>query len=340
MLSSTLCMFDFWFFLFFFFFFSFLMFLLFTFRRHLTEEWRGNESDFAEHLPLVQDAIKFALRSGKPEEKMAALQTMRLTVLMSDGPFEQGPALEALVREGGALAPLALEVLAMAVWLASPAGDASAVDRVLELCPTVADSHRAYGLLASIKSDDDVVDVLIPAAEWLLDRFARAEGAAKVELGWTVCGLFCALHDARGGDYDPMEVDGFVNVGEFSDALRNVRPLKEVAEIFDKGVMPSENLVFNANKVVFEGFRQVLQVRFLRALLGVSFSTQMSFNQRLQELMGFSAADKGAKIKLSSIEKRLGKSPNSEGARNASKTKKKERERKMLQSSFGGEEAD
>jgi hypothetical protein len=101
--------------------------------------------------------------------------------------------------------------------------------------------------------------------------------------------------------------------------------------------MPSETLVFNQKKIVFEGFRQVLQVRFLRALLGVSFATQMGFNPRLQDLLNYDA-EKTAKVKLSAVEKRLGKSPNSAGARNATKDKKKNRERKMMQSSFGGDD--
>lgn len=168
----------------------------------------------------------------------------------------------------------------------------------------------------------------------------RAEGPEKVEIGWTICGMFCALHDARDHQYDPFEVDGFVNVQEFSDALRNVKSLRELANIFDAGLVPSssEELVLNGKKVVFEGFRSVLQVRFLRSVLGVALQSQMSFNPLLHSLLGFSGTDQKTKVKLSAVEKRLGKSPNSVDSKNKSKQKKNDRERKQMQMSMDGDE--
>jgi hypothetical protein len=78
-----------------------------------------------------------------------------------------------------------------------------------------------------------------------------------------------------------------------------------------------------------------LKVRFLRSLLGVAFQVQMAFNTRLHELLGYSGTgERATKIKLSSVEKRLGKSPNSAGAKNQSKELKQNRERKQMQASF------
>jgi hypothetical protein len=138
-----------------------------------------------------------------------------------------------LVREPCLATPLALEVLVLELWVsgASSAG----VDKALELCEAVRDSQRAFALLASVKSDEDVADVLLPGASWLFDRFQRAEGGEKVELGWALCALFCGLHDARAGSYDPLEVDGFVSVQEFSDSCRNVKALREVRRAAKSG---------------------------------------------------------------------------------------------------------
>jgi hypothetical protein len=223
--------------------------------------------------------------------------------------------------------------MALDLWISGAAS--GAVDKALELCETVRESQRAFALLLSLKSSEDIADVVLPASTWLFERFMRAEGPEKVELGWTIGGLFCGLHDARDGSYDPFEVDGFVGVREFNDACRNVKTLRDVASILDSGQVPSENLVFNGKKVAFEGFRHVLQVRFLRSCLGVAFQTQMAFNSRLHELLEYTGTDQRAnKIKLSSVEKRLGKSPNSIDSKNASKEKKQNRERKQMQTSF------
>ncbi len=286
------------------------------------------------------EAVRFALRNQRIEEKRAALLALRLLMLMSEAPVGDVRSLvEHLASEPSAVSTLALEVLALDLWLAGAGGNgAAAIDKAMELCARVKDSQRAFALLLTTKSSADLVDEVLPGAAWLVDRFLAAEGAEKVELGWAVCGFFCALREQRGeGGYDPAEVEGFVSVSEFGEALRNVRALREVADMFDSGLMPSETLVFNQKKIVFEGFRQVLQVRFLRSLLGVSFATQMGFNPRLQDLLSYNA-EKAAKVKLSAVEKRLGKSPNSAGARNAAKDKKKNRERKLLQSSFGEDE--
>jgi hypothetical protein len=219
--------------------------------KFLTDDWHGVDSEFVDAVPVLETAVKFAFKSGKMEEKLAALQALRLLVLMDPSAFQFQGFLERMVGELSSLTVLALEVLALTLWLNNTAG--AALDKTLELCESVKGSQRAFALLASLKSDDDVADVVLPSASWLVDRFVRAEGTEKVELGWTICGLFCGLHDARKGSYDPFEVDGFVNVGEFSDACRNVKALREVAEMLDSGMMPSEQLVFNSQKVVFEG---------------------------------------------------------------------------------------
>lgn len=73
----------------------------------------------------------------------------------------------------------------------------------------------------------------------------------------------------------------------------------------------------------------------MRSLLGVAFQVQMSSNPRLHDLLGYSGTEQRAsKVKLSSVEKRLMKSPNSADAKNASKEKKQNRERKQMQVSF------
>ncbi len=307
--------------------------------RFLTEEWRGSDRDFLYNAPAIVDAVRFAFKNQRVEEKQAALQALRLVLLMTEGPYlDIRSSLEHLAGERSAVTTLALEVLALDLWLSGNGGTGMpAIDKAMELCLHIKDSQRAFGLLSTTKSSEDLVDMVLPHASGLVDRFLEAEGSEKVELGWTICGLFCALKEARGSDYDPAEVEGFINVGEFSEALRNVKPLREVADMFDSGIMPAESLMFNQQKVVFQGFRHVLQVRFLRSLLGVSFATQMGFNPRLQDLLDYNA-EKAVKVKLSAVEKRLGKSPNSPDARNASKDKKKNRERKTAQTAFAGDD--
>lgn len=156
------------------------------------------------------------------------MQALRLLVLMDSSAFKLQNALEYLVREPCAATALALEVLVLDLWVSGAAS--AAVDKALELCVAVRGSQRAFALLAALKSDEDVADVLLPGASWLFERFQRAEGGEKVEVGWALCALFCGLHDARvaEGQYDPLEVDGFVNVQEFSDSCRNVKALREV----------------------------------------------------------------------------------------------------------------
>jgi hypothetical protein len=109
--------------------------------------------------------------------------------------------------------------------------------------------------------------------------------------------------------------------------------------MFDTGVMPHEVLEFNNQKFEFRGFRKVMQIRFLRALLGPAFAVQMAENEILFEMLDYYVDAKVEKVKMSGVEKRLFKSPNSASARNNSKGLKKDRQRKMMSQSFdlGGE---
>lgn len=155
-------------------------------------------------------------------------------------------------------------------------------------------------------------------------------------MGWSACALFAALRDQRGeSSYDPYELDGLVAVSEFSDALRGgSKVLRELEQVFDTGLMPSESVTLHNQAIVFSGFRRVLVVRFLRSTFQKAFAVQMAQNEYLFNLLDYAVGANPAKVKLSSVEKRLFKSPNSGSARSASKDLKKDRHKKMMQNSF------
>jgi len=305
----------------------------------LAERWLGEEEEeFLDYLPNLTDAIRSALKQGKSTEKRAALLALQLVLLAADASVFQKVhgLLEYLVREPCEVSSLACDVLSLGLWLHSTGEiDTTGVDKALALCQKTKDSQRAFALLLTTKSNEDVLDIVFPESSWVVDRFERTEGATQIEVGWTMCSLFCALYEERGEEgYDPYEMDGYVRVDEFSDGLRNVKAFKDLEKMFDTGVIPAETLEFNNQKFVFRGFRKVMQIRFLRAMLGPAFAVQMAENGMLFEMLDYYVDAKVTKTKMSGVEKRLFKSPNSASSRNASKGLKKDRQRKMMTQSF------
>lgn len=310
--------------------------------RLLGAEWGAGGAELSDRLGEVLGAVRLALRGDRGEEKLAALVALRAVLLEEGGLAALEPlrsTLEHLAQEeGGAVGLLALEVLVTGLLLCRTQIEPSAIDKAMALCRSTRGSHAAFAALLTLKSNDDILDLVVPDAQWLLDRFIRAPaGPEQVDIGWAACSLFCALREKRGEDgYDPYELDGFVAVDSFSDALRSgAKALRPLEKIFDEGRMPAESLTFHDQKQLFEGFRKVMIVRFLRPSLQRDFAVQMAENPYLFDLLGYHVESKVAKVKLSGVEKRMMKSPNSVAARSASKDLKKNRERKTMMQSFG-----
>lgn len=92
--------------------------------------------------------------------------------------------------------------------------------------------------------------------------------------------------------------------------------------------MPSEKLTFLKQEFVFDDYRRILAVRFLREVLSEGFYNQLSYNEELQKALRIDVVQKLPKTKLSGIEKRLTRSPSSSEAKLQSKELKRDRERK------------
>jgi len=303
----------------------------------LSAAWGGSDEEFLDNVPTLIGAIKQSLKAGRTEEKIAALLALRMVILSTneDGFLPMVNMLDFLVREASGVQPLALEVLTLGLLLHRHLVDLQLVDGALAHCASTPASQRAFGALLMLKSNEDILDFVVPSAQWLVARFLRVTGSEQVEVGWSVCALFAALREERGEEgYDPYELDGFLEVDTFSDALRGVKALKPLERVFDQGTVPREELTFNVQKFAFEGFRNVMVIRFLRELLKKSFAVQMAENEHLFALLDYAVKAKPAKFRITQVEKRLTQSPNSASARTASKELKKNRQRKLLQQSF------
>lgn len=312
----------------------------------LSTHWRGDDETFQRHSELVLETLRFSLRKGVAEEKFNALKLLALMLLTAKVPFQTFQStLEHLVRDppDELTRDAAADCLALGLWLASlesVPGFNAVIDGALEALKKVRNNSvcgRAFALLASTKSADELYDYF-PSAAWLVDRFVNAKDVAgQVELGWGICVLYCGLREhqeSEGSEYDPTDVDEYVAAEAFCELLHENKGLKVVAQMYEEGALPTESLTFNTQKFTFDSFRKIAQIHFLRGLLGVAFSAQMSNNAVLYDAFGFSVAADPAKEKLSNIEKRIGRSPNSAQAKATTKDKRRDRQNKVHQRQY------
>lgn len=203
-----------------------------------------------------------------------------------------------------------------------------------------------WALLATTVSLNNIRDRVFPET---LPKLADLLDAENLEIrqaaGENIAMLFEYQRDIEKEAFDLFDYDGYVDLNDLINKLRslsseNVRYIakkerikqrstfRSICSSVEEGTLPEEVLSFKHQKISFSGWSKIKQLNFFRNSLSTGFHAHFVENELFHQIFDRSFDKNFVQQKLSDVEKRLVRSPNSAIAK-ARSIQKRSRQRRV-----------
>jgi len=186
---------------------------------------------------------------------------------------------------------------------------------------------HAWSLLVTTVDTKHVYDVVVPdnlqkIAEFLKDEHVDVRYAA----GEALALLIEIIRGVEDEEFELGKLNGYIEVDDVLDTLYNLSsekvkaktekekqrvPFKDIQNSIENGTVPDSTLSFNHQKFKFSSWLQLRQLEAVRDTLGTGLQLHFEKNELLQEIFDVEVDSQKVKTKLTAIQKRMTKSPNS-----------------------------
>jgi len=201
---------------------------------------------------------------------------------------------------------------------------------------------HAWSLLVTTVETKHVYDVVVPdnlqkIAEFLNDANVDVRYAA----GEALAMLIEIIRDVEGEEFELSKLNGYIEVDDVLDTLfalssekmkaktekeKQRVPFRDIQTSIENGTVPDSTLSFKNQKFTFSTWLQLRQLEAVRDTLGTGLQLHFEKNELLQQIFEVEVDSKKAKAKLTAIQKRMTKSPNSPLSKARTKELNKQRQ--------------